>query len=130
MFLRVFLRGRSTTHHLPSLPPPPLLRRPLVVTAAAGLLVEGDLDDDHVGKDGKSTCHALALRLVVLTQLSSCSVERVFSSKLENIRICGENLFDDMTEIRLFLQCNGDMRELLDSLKKYHGGINLCVSSI
>jgi hypothetical protein len=29
--------------------------------------------------------HALALRLVVLAQLSSCSVERVFS-KLKNIR--------------------------------------------
>ncbi|KAL7540988.1 hypothetical protein ACHAXR_010540 [Thalassiosira sp. AJA248-18] len=61
--------------------------------------------------------HAMALRLIVLVQLSSCSVERVFS-KLEKIRhVCGEKLFDDMAEVRLFLQCNGDMTPLLASLK-------------
>ena len=42
-------------------------------------------------------CHALAIRLVVLSQLSSCSVERVFS-RLSLIRErCGENLYEDMT---------------------------------
>ncbi|KAL7525749.1 hypothetical protein ACHAXR_001139 [Thalassiosira sp. AJA248-18] len=57
-------------------------------------------------------------RLIVLVQLSSCSVERVFS-KLEKIRhVCGEKLYDDMmAEVRLFLQCNGDMTPLLASLK-------------
>ena len=61
--------------------------------------------------------HALALRLVVLTQLSSCSVERVFS-KLEGIHhVCGDNLFEDMTEVRLFLQCNGDLATLANALK-------------
>jgi hypothetical protein len=63
--------------------------------------------------------HALALRLVVLAQLSSCSVERVFS-KLKNIRDrCGESMYDDMCEVRLFLQCNGDLSKLADKMKKY-----------
>ena len=61
-------------------------------------------------------CHALVLRLVVLSQLSSCSVERVFS-RLKLIRDrCGDALYEDMLEIRLFLQCNGDLDELHESL--------------
>ena len=64
-------------------------------------------------------CHALAIRLVVLTQMSSCSVERVFS-RLQQIQDrCGNHLYEDMTEIRLFLQCNGDLNELYDSLSSY-----------
>ncbi len=63
--------------------------------------------------------HALALRLVVLAQLSSCSVERVFS-KLKLIRErCGEHLYDDMCEVRLFLQCNGDLSKLADEMRNY-----------
>jgi len=63
--------------------------------------------------------HALVLRLVVLVQLSSCCIERVFS-KLKHIRDrCGEKLYDDMCEVRLFLQCNGDLTDLYESLKKY-----------
>ena len=43
--------------------------------------------------------HALAIRLCVLAQLSSCSVERVFS-KLERIRkATGEHLKEDMCEV-------------------------------
>ena len=62
----------------------------------------------------------LALRLAVLAQLSSCSVERVFS-KLKIIRErCGEKLYDDMCEIRLFLQCNGDLSNLADKMSKYN----------
>ena len=53
--------------------------------------------------------HGLAIRLIVLAQLSSCSVERVFS-KLERIRQhTGDNLKEDMCEVRLLLQCNGDL---------------------
>ena len=64
-------------------------------------------------------CHALALRLVVLTQMSSCSVERVFS-RLQLIQErCGNKLYEDMTEVRLFLQCNGDLDELYDSLSSF-----------
>ena len=63
--------------------------------------------------------HALALRLIVLTQLSSCSVEHVFS-KLEGIRkVCGENLYDDMAEVRLLLRCNGDLEPLVNKLNKF-----------
>ena len=61
----------------------------------------------------------MAICLVVLAQLSSCSVERVFS-KLKIIRErCGENLYDDMCEVRLFMQCNGDLSELAEKMKKY-----------
>ena len=65
-------------------------------------------------------CHALAIRLVVLSQLSSCSVERVFS-RLSLIRErCGENIFEDMTEIRLFMQCNGTLDDLNEAALKFN----------
>ena len=67
-------------------------------------------------------CHALAIRLVVLSQLSSCSVERVFS-RLSLIRErCGEHIFEDMTEIRLFMQCNGNLDDLYEAALKFNIG--------
>jgi len=64
----------------------------------------------------KYPCHGLAIRLIVLAQLSSCSVERVFS-KLEKIReVCGDSLKGDMCEIRLLLQVNGDMDDMYNGL--------------
>eukprot|EP00985_Skeletonema_marinoi_P007267 scaffold3192_cov83-Skeletonema_marinoi.AAC.3 len=33
---------------------------------------------------------------------------------------CGEKLYDDMCEIRLFLQCNGDLSNLADKMSKYN----------
>ena len=55
----------------------------------------------------------MSLRLVVLTQTSSCAVERVFS-RLKMIRdACGDNKYEDMTEIRVLIQCNGDLDDLL-----------------
>ena len=54
-------------------------------------------------------CFRFALRLVVLSQMSSCSVERVFS-QLKLIReTCGENMMEDMTEIRMLMRCNGNL---------------------
>ena len=51
--------------------------------------------------------HYMAIRLVVLTQTSSCFIERVFS-RLKLIRdAVGDNMLEDMTEIRMLLQCNG-----------------------
>ena len=51
------------------------------------------------------------LRLVVLSQTSSCTVERVFF-RLNMIRnTCGESTYEDMTEIRVLMQCNGDLGE-------------------
>lgn len=68
---------------------------------------------------GKFPYHSLALRLIVLTQTSSCSVERVFS-RLKLIReICGERLKEDITLFRILLQCNGDLGELLE---QYNNG--------
>ena len=53
--------------------------------------------------------YKMALRLVVLAQLSSCSVERVFS-QLKLIRdACGDNMKGDMCEIRMFLRSNGEI---------------------
>ena len=57
---------------------------------------------------------------MLLAQLSSCSVERVFS-KLNIIRErCGEYLYDDMCEVCLFLQCHGDLTQLADKLRNYN----------
>jgi len=51
-----------------------------------------------------------ALRLVVLTQISSCSIERVFS-QLKLVRdACGDNMLEDMVKIRMFCRCNGDLK--------------------
>jgi hypothetical protein len=55
----------------------------------------------------------LALRLVVLSQLSSCAVERVFS-RLKMVReTCKDSLLEDMLENRILLQCNGDISEIV-----------------
>ena len=57
---------------------------------------------------------AQALRVVVLTQLSSCAVERVFS-QLNLIREqCGDNMIEDMIQIRMFERCNGDLSVVFD----------------
>ena len=62
--------------------------------------------------------HYLALRLVVLIQLSSCSVERVFS-RLKHIRdVVGDNMLEDIWEIRLLLQCNGELDDFSDIFDK------------
>ena len=66
----------------------------------------------------KYPLHGVAIRLIVLAQLSSCSVERVFSV-LERIRqVTGEHVKEDMMvmEIRLMLQCNGDLDKLYNDL--------------
>ena len=64
----------------------------------------------------KYNFHGVAICLIVLAQLSSCSVKRVFS-KLEKIRkVTGKNLKEDMCEIRLILHVNGDLDELYNGL--------------
>jgi len=66
-------------------------------------------------------CYHLALRLVGLVQVSSCAVERVFS-QLKYIRDrCGDNIYEDMLEIRMFAQCNGDLTSKL--FNKVHSEI-------
>eukprot|EP00985_Skeletonema_marinoi_P022664 scaffold14587_cov81-Skeletonema_marinoi.AAC.2 len=47
-------------------------------------------------------------------KLSSCSVKRVFS-KLKDIRdAVGDRMLEDISEIRLLLQCNGDLDDYCD----------------
>jgi hypothetical protein len=54
----------------------------------------------------------VAVRIVVLFQTSSCAVERVFS-RLKNVReTCGDSLYEDMLEVRMMMQCNGDLDSL------------------
>ena len=66
------------------------------------------------GRKDKFPYHGTAIRLIVLAQLSSCSVERVFS-KLERIRQqTGDRLKEDMCEVRLLMQCNGDLDEMIE----------------
>ena len=66
--------------------------------------------------------HALARRLIVLSQLSSCSVECVFSRLSLIHERCGDHMFEDMTEIRLFMQCNGNLEDLYQAALKYNSG--------
>ena len=48
--------------------------------------------------------------------MSICSVELVFSRlKIVEDNV-GENMKNDMLELRMFLQCNGDVSELLDGI--------------
>jgi len=49
------------------------------------------------------------IRRVVLSQLSSCSVEIVFS-QLKQIRdAVGDSLFKEMLNNYMYLRCNGDL---------------------
>jgi hypothetical protein len=64
----------------------------------------------------KFPIHGVAIRLIVLAQLSSCSVERVFS-RLDKVReVTGDNLKEDIMEVRLMLQCNGDLDDMYNAL--------------
>ena len=55
----------------------------------------------------------LAIRLVVLSKLSSCSVERVFL-RLKMIRdSCKDSMFEDMLENIIMIQCNGNLENFL-----------------
>ena len=64
-----------------------------------------------------SSCHAFVIRLVVLSHLSIYAVEQVLY-RLKNIRdACGDNIFEDIDELRVILQCNGDLEDLLGLLE-------------
>ena len=57
----------------------------------------------------KLTYFALGLHLILLTQVSSCAIECVFY-QLKHIRdACGNNMLEDMLEIRMFERNNGDI---------------------
>ena len=53
-------------------------------------------------------------RLIGTMQVSSCAVERVFP-QLKLIRDqCGDNLYEDILEVRMFARCNGS--DVIDDL--------------
>ena len=56
-----------------------------------------------------------------LTQLSSCFVNRVFSRLSVIEDVCG-GILEHILEMRLFLQCNGDLHELMSAIQKYIEG--------
>ena len=66
--------------------------------------------------------HGLAVRLLVLAQLSSCSVERVFSILEQTRRAAGDHLKEDMMELRLLLQVNGELDEMYNDLVLNYDG--------
>ena len=50
-----------------------------------------------------------ALCLVALVQVSSCAVERVFSQLLQIRQKCKDRIHEDILEVRMLEQCNGDV---------------------
>ena len=50
-----------------------------------------------------------ALCLVALVQVSSCAVERVFSQLLQIRQKCKDRMHEDILEVRMLEQCNGDV---------------------
>ena len=67
---------------------------------------------EGVTKNPNLKFFAKAIRLAVLTQTSSCAVERVFSQFKIIIETVGENVFEDMIEIRMLMRNNGDLNTL------------------
>ena len=60
--------------------------------------------------------HGVAIRLIAYAQLSSCSVERVFSKLEKIVKVTSDTLKEDMCEVRLLLQVNGDLDEMYNAL--------------
>jgi len=52
------------------------------------------------------TCFAKALRLVVLKQTSSATIERIFSQLTYIQRICGLATTSETLKLRLLIRCN------------------------
>lgn len=50
-----------------------------------------------------------AVRLIVLSQVSSAAVERIFSQLTFIRRVVGDHIVGDMLELRAFLRCNNDL---------------------
>ena len=66
----------------------------------------------YVLSDNSRILHiSQALRLVVLAQPSSASVERVFSQLQYIRRICGDQLLEDLLNLRLIIRCNAGLEE-------------------
>ena len=60
----------------------------------------------------KFPAFSLALKLIVLIQVSSCAAERVFSQLKTVVERIGTSMHEDALEVRMFALCNGDLTEL------------------
>eukprot|EP00979_Chaetoceros_neogracilis_P018824 scaffold11265_cov308-Chaetoceros_neogracile.AAC.2 len=58
--------------------------------------------------------HGVAVRLIAYAQLSSCSVERI-------VKVTSDTMKEDMCEVRLLLQVNGDLDEMHNALVVNYG---------
>ena len=58
--------------------------------------------------DSEFISYRNSLRIVVLTQLSSCAVERLFSQIKHIVDSVGHNTTEEITGLRMFLTRNGD----------------------
>ena len=58
------------------------------------------------GDESIFPCFLSALRLVVILQVSSCTVERVFSQMKYALDFCG-NVYEDHLEVRMFARLMG-----------------------
>ena len=54
-----------------------------------------------------------ALQLIGLIQVSSCAVEKVLSALQRNRELCGDQMLEDMLEVRMHARCNGNVNCLL-----------------
>ena len=63
---------------------------------------------DKIVDDSEFIFYRNTLRLVVLTQLSSCAFEQVISQLKLIVDAVGHNMTEEITELRMFLMCNGD----------------------
>lgn len=65
-----------------------------------------------VVNDEKFPALSLRLKLIVLIQLSSCAVERVFCSEMCSVERVGGTTHEDALEVRMFAMCNKDLTKL------------------
>jgi hypothetical protein len=55
-----------------------------------------------------------ALRLIVLSQVSSAAVERVFSQLMYIIKTCGVSMLEDTVEMRAMIRCNDGLESVFE----------------
>ena len=63
----------------------------------------------HEVKNRNLQCFAIAFRSIVLTRIFSCGIERVFSQLKQIEDSCGENMSEDILEIRIFERNNENL---------------------
>jgi len=65
-----------------------------------------------ITNEAEFPCFSLALKIIGTLQVSSCAVERVFSQLQVICDVCGDKLYEDILEVRMFARCNGNLSGL------------------